>query len=143
MKWPFVSRARYENAVDKATEFVRSAADREFRLHALLDKKDQRYDDLLAKYHALKLQGASEPPPVPVAAQPAPLSPISKAIRDQIRANPDMPGLSSYLLKYAAELRVTERLTDEQIVKRLGQWESSEQWSAPVESVIADRAEAS
>lgn len=132
MKWPWVSRAHHDAIVEILTRSHDNEAVERQRVRTA-------YDELLAKYHAFKLQGASEPPPVPVAAPVVPLSPVAKAIRDQIRANPDMPGLSSYLLKYAAELRVTERLTDEQIVKRLGQWESSEQWSAPVESIIADR----
>lgn len=62
MKWPWVSRAAYEQAV-RSLELTRQdvvAARLEARRER--DIADVRYDDLLAKFTALRVQGAVEVP---------------------------------------------------------------------------------
>jgi len=75
MKLPFVSRARYLKASvrginegikrvaaeEDAAEWRSVAAEADARYAAI----DARYTDLLEKYHALRMQGANAPEPVP------------------------------------------------------------------------------
>lgn len=129
-RWPWVSRAVFLFALD--AERRRADAEHE---NAMFLRRELA--ELTARYHQLKLAGAVEVPPPVIAQPPAPRTPdpIRDAIREQVRMNPGMLGLSSYLSAYVRELR-EQNLSDEQIVVRLSKWESSEQWSAPVDSSV-------
>lgn len=120
MKSPWVSRDLYEQAL------------------SLLAAERAERADLLAKYHALKLQGAviPEPPAPPPVIIHAPADPVREKIREQVRANPGLAGLGSYLTDYARELRDQRNMTPAQIVEALGKWESSEDQSAAVDSIV-------
>lgn len=89
MKLPWVSRLAFEQACALA-ETCRVAAEH-WEQHATriaeratadLERADQRYTDLLSRYHMLKLQGAHEAPPPPPMKLVTP-DPILKAIADR------------------------------------------------------------
>jgi hypothetical protein len=131
-KPPWTSRAV---AADNQRE-ERRVAQMEW-LRADLQAANARYDTLLEKYHALKLQGAVVvEPPKPVVITPAAPDPVRDKIREQVRANPSITGLGGYLTDYARELRDERNMTPAQIVVALGKWESSEEQSAPVDSLV-------
>ncbi len=97
----------------------------------------KRYDDLLAKYHALKLAGAVVVEPVHTTgyAPVLPADPVRDAIRKQVRHNPGMAGLGGYLNDYARELR-DQGVDESRIPDLLSKWESSEEQSRPVDSYV-------
>lgn len=96
MNWPFVSRdflasaearckAEHENAMAVRHALIReeARADNE-RAERLVDRdlSEKRYQELLIRYHALKLQGAVEPvPPPPV--KIATIDPILRAVNER------------------------------------------------------------
>ncbi len=141
-RWPWVPRSRWADAETRAakanTALHLAEANAGYWRH-YHDEERRLYAELLEKYHALKLQGAviPEPPPVVVPRVDAPVDPVKRAIRDQVRANPDMRGLDAYLTKYAAELRNVHNKKPEDIADLLSRWESSETMSAAVDSVVA------
>lgn len=159
MKWPWVSRARFEAAERYSLACERNAralsdsleregvrADRAERSQSnamdqageWIGKERARFDDLLAKYHTLKLAGAVavEPSIAPPVVVPPAADPVREKIREQVRANPGMTGLGGYLSDYARELRDMRNMNPAQIVEALGKWESSEDYSAAVDSYV-------
>jgi hypothetical protein len=155
MRWPFVSRREHERQCQSAVGAAVASANAEGArqadsysrilggLHTQILDERRRYDDLLAKYHALKLAGAVavEPPPAPIIAAPVPVDIVREAIRKQVRATPGMPGLGGYLTDYARELRDERNMSPGQIVDALSRWESSEEQSAAVDSLVPESAE--
>lgn len=77
---------------------------------------DRRYQDLLDKYHALKLQGAAEPV-APIAPAPRPIDPIMQEIAAQCGGNTAKRGL---MLRQVARDRKAG-LDDEVILSRIRQ----------------------
>lgn len=82
MRSPWVSRARFDDL-----QHVR-ASDAEYiaQLHAGRKELWARYDDLMAKYHALKLAGAVEPIPLTMAVAKEP-DVVTKAIIETAGSN--------------------------------------------------------
>jgi len=65
MRWPFVSRRALEQAF---TTHICARDQQDFRiadLKAAIAQRDADYATLLEKYHALRMQGANAPEPVP------------------------------------------------------------------------------
>lgn len=75
MTWPWVSRAMYDHAFKLAEDAV-----------AVTVQQRQEYRELLEKYHALKVVGASIPDPTPTLERPQP-DPVLMAIT--AKAGPD------------------------------------------------------
>jgi hypothetical protein len=127
MKWPWVSRALYDREVSAHHEAT-----------VLMTQWATMWRETMDKYHALKLQGAviPEPTAAPAAIVHPPADPVREKIREQVRANPGMAGLGGYLSDYARELRDQRNWSPAQIVDALGKWESSEDQSAAVDSVV-------
>lgn len=139
MRWPWVSRREHERQCQSRYSSSNAAfAQVVDGLRGQLLDERKRYDALLDKYHALKLQGAVvvEPPMPPVIVAAAPADPVREKIREQVRANPGITGLGGYLSDYARELRDERNMAPAQIVEALGKWESSEDYSAAVDSYV-------
>lgn len=79
MKWPFVSRARYDDLQSKYTEVVRADNASWWSVRAEVDVSHKAYDGLLSKYHELKLSGASVPEPPKTLERPE-FDPVMAAI---------------------------------------------------------------
>ena len=94
MRWPWVSRELYEDAVGNVDRFAR-----------LIDQDSVRYDALLDKYHALKMQGAvSVEPRQPVEAKEP--DAVHWAIMQRAGNN---RALSGYLLRLGTNPATGER----------------------------------
>ncbi len=109
MRWPWVSRAHYALLEHNYREILRMVHDRQ--------QTDTRYDALLDKYHALRLQGANAAPifqPV-IAKEP---SAIDFAINEKAGSN---HRLKLYLTGYAARERAANT-GDADIVDRISNW---------------------
>lgn len=108
MRWPFVSRSDYDIAMDSIEVFKVRAA--EFRVQAEL--ADRHYDDLLDKYHALKVSGATPPQPPP---QPVQVDPVIAAINDASNRDPKLRALMS---REAQRLRLAG-FDDHEIIQQI------------------------
>lgn len=97
MRLPFVSRARFEDALARidaereVCQFLRrdllSSAE---QWAALLNKADAKHADLLARYHGLRLQGHA---PVAQPVAPKAPNPIASAIARKSGGDPDLRAL--------------------------------------------------
>jgi hypothetical protein len=118
MKWPFVSREMYENAMD---EMQRAFVDGQARLQA----EALRYGDLLAKYHEL----AKPPVAVTVAPSVAPASEpseVNKVIREQASESGRYDhALATHLRGYAKQMKMQGK-SDDEIVGELVKWQNTE-----------------
>ncbi len=126
-------RSLYERAFARtngdAARFA-TALDRIVDANAkLADQAEARYGDLLAKYHALKLQGGAipEPPIIPAAVERAEPSEITKVIREQCETAGGRidNALARHLRSYAKQLKRAGK-TDDEIVGALVTWQTSE-----------------
>lgn len=94
MKSPWVSRALYTAALERidaereVAQFLRrDVLNSAEHWSALVKKADARHDDLLARYHMLRLQGyVPVAPPEPV----APVDPIIAAIAQASGGDPEL-----------------------------------------------------
>lgn len=104
MRWPWVSQ-------DTLVEIIKLGAD----TAAKVDQKWQaRYDLLLERYHALKLQGASQPEPAATLERPA-FDPVQAAIT--AKAGPDRK-LRALMGREAAQAR-TLGIPDDEIIRQI------------------------
>lgn len=85
MKWPWVSRVRYEMELTNVRglgERIAKEIARTDAAEARFAAAEARYDALLEKYHALRVSGANpKEPPVVVPPPKQPPAPIMRAIR--------------------------------------------------------------
>lgn len=88
MNWPFVSRTLHDAAlatitrIEHENQIGRIESSRWFNHYEdLLERERAERADLLARYHALKLNGASTPEPTP-AIPVKPVDPVLSAIND-------------------------------------------------------------
>lgn len=95
VKWPWVSR----ELATLAQSHARDAEDRAFRA-------DQRYEALLARYHALKMAGASESGAVVERMEPKPPDPCVVAALAKAGNN---YRLQQHLLGVIREMRATQQ----------------------------------
>lgn len=93
MTWPFVTRGRYDDAIER------------------LKHTAARYDELFDRYHMLKLQGANVPDPKPVLAKKEP-DPVMQAISNVAGNN---PALRVMMVQQAIQDR-NHGMADDQIV---------------------------
>lgn len=102
MRWPWVGR-------DAMNEWEGRELS---RLWAELDDQQTRYDDLLEKYHALKVQGATvrEAPPPPVQ-----VDPVIAAINEASNRDPKLRALMS---REAQRMRLAG-FEDHQIIQQI------------------------
>jgi hypothetical protein len=116
MRWPCVSRARFDDYIARHLAFYqRSVA---------------QYDELLEKYHAL---ATLQPVTAREARQPADMperkpSLIDEVIREQAGNDPRLiMHFKTYASKLRNEARVKgESLTDEELAQQLMNWTSTE-----------------
>lgn len=133
---PLVSRQAFDllQAQLSAAEQRHQQALADFRLE--LEAARKQSADLTETLCRMKLNGAepvrygqdSLPPPKDT-------DPIKVAIREQVRLSNGAPGLEAHLRNYASRLR-NENVPPDEIAKRLGQWESTEDWSQPQDSIV-------
>ena len=100
MRWPFVSRARYE-LLEHNFDQMREASHRaDAWYREQREAGDKRYAELLDKYHALRVEGASLPLP-----SPAPLESFGPLTRAALHdAGLGQSGTSKRAMKAKAEL---------------------------------------
>ena len=81
MRWPWVSRARFDAAEAFNARLWREEHERAEAWLSQLNNLQTRYADLLDKYHALRMEGQAVPlPPAPVVESPlAQLGPLTRA----------------------------------------------------------------
>lgn len=103
MRLPWVSRGRFEDS--------QAALANMDRLHEL---SLRRYDELIEKYHTVKLLGGAEPAPTPAVAPWAP-DPVQIAISQKAGANQQ---LRTHYAKLAHKMRAGN-LSDDVIVRTI------------------------
>lgn len=136
MTFPFVSRRAYDLVSALLRDAERRHADALAQLRADLVASESRCREVTDTLCRMKLAGAEPiqlhrgdlPPPAP--------DPVRQAITEQVRLSGNAPGLSAHLRNYARELRLMGGKTEEQIAEALGKWESSEDFSAPRDSMV-------
>lgn len=107
MRLPWVSRAAFDLSQHNNAQ-----------LHLLVkEHADARYDNLLSKYHALRLQGANVPEPKPAVIAKEP-SMLDMAITEKAGGN---HRLRLHLTRWAAEQRQA-RVDDGEIMERVTTW---------------------
>ncbi len=122
MRFPMVPRGTYEASQALVAEL--RAECRELR---------RQCGELTTTVCAMKMQGAA-----PIAHAPAPAAPrtpdlVAQAIQQQVRESSGDEGLRAYLWAYARDLKADGK-SPEEIAGAMTRWESSETWSAPVDS---------
>jgi hypothetical protein len=87
MRWPWVSRALYEAELARIDDLARVSDRMLMEMGAKHEAEitrykasDERYADLLSKYHQLKVQGFSAPAPQPVIPTRPPVDPVVSAV---------------------------------------------------------------
>lgn len=101
MRFPFVSKARYAEAVgalgsaEMMTRVLQTCLDNERQNWAAeRDRMTMQYADLMSRYTMLRLQGFEQPIPQPTLPKREPQSDvelaIARAIREQSRGNGDL-----------------------------------------------------
>lgn len=108
MRWPWETERELHSAL------LREQEAHAMTKEALSQTKEMfvRYDDLLDKYHALKLSGATPPQPPP---QPVQLDPVIAAINDASHRNPKLRALMS---REAQRLRLAG-FDDHEIIQQI------------------------
>jgi len=132
---PFVSRRAYDLVSALLRDAERRHADALAQLRADLVASESRCREVTDTLCRMKLAGAEPiqlhrgdlPPPAP--------DPIKQAIVEQCRIGGNSPGLMAQLRHHAWALKQEGKTTD-QIVTALGKWESSEDFSAPRDSLV-------
>lgn len=119
MRWPWVSRARHMEVRRAWIDARNDLSSAVVALHDQRDLSERRYADLLAKYHALKVAGASAPEPARTALV-RPDNPIMDAISLASGADMERRG---FLGAWATEQRLRGRV-EEDIVHELLNWKS-------------------
>jgi hypothetical protein len=124
MKWPWVSRATYDISVALNTQAHGFLRARDQEISGLLAERhaaEQRYSDLLAKYHELAMP---KTPAVPAAVviEHEPPDAVTKVIREQAGRDPK---LLAHFRKYARDLKAQGK-TEDQIIGALVAWQTSE-----------------
>lgn len=119
MSWPFVSRAAHDRELaalerllahaETARDDAQAEVEQANRLH---EAERRRFDDLLSRYHALKLAGGAVPDVLPPQAPP---DPVLLAISRKAGAN---RVLRTHYARLAHELRA-KQMTDEEIVAKI------------------------
>lgn len=112
MSFPWVSRAQHN------TTLAAADADTNTTIALLLGQlstANKRYDDLLARYHMLKLQGFAEPAPERVIARPT-IDPIMQAI-NAASAGKDHRVRAAMLAQ--VETDRADKMSDEAIIARI------------------------
>lgn len=107
MRWPWVSIHRYDAL---STEYQARSSELTHRVSTA----ERLYTDLLEKYHALKLQGATIPEPV-ATREPQSIDPVSAAIN---QAAGNSRQLRSYMAQEAMRLRAAQ-YSDLQIIEKI------------------------
>ncbi|MDE2022315.1 MAG: hypothetical protein KGI71_05400 [Patescibacteria group bacterium] len=136
MSFPLVSRRAYDLVLQQlATAEQRHAqALADFRLE--LEAARQQSATLTETLCRMKVAGAepvrygheSLPPPKDA-------DPVKAAIREQVRLSGGDPSLDAHLRQYARQLKL-EGKTPDAIALAVGTWESSEDLSAPQDSLV-------
>ena len=121
MRWPFVSRAAYDSIV-ASRDLLHAMYQHE---RAMVMDEWKRYDELLDRYHALRLQGQTVTPPRPDI-QPAPPSPVEDAIAERSGSN---GALKRHLTRIADQMRAAKK-SDEEIITTLTKWRDPDEDAA-------------
>jgi hypothetical protein len=131
MKWPFVSRREYERVQrlygDENVSFCQ-ASTRAFSAECEAKRERDRYDALLDKYHALKLNGATIPEPV-VTAQKKEPDPLVQTINV---LSAGKPGLRAQMMAQLAADRRNPLMDDADILQRIQQGNPAYEEGVPV-----------
>lgn len=130
--WRWVNKALYGDLLVKYREAVKMDNASWWALREEVSKERSRYDNLLEKYHALKIQGAApEPAPPPVMTPKAP-DPVYEAITAAAGAD---RGLRASMSREAQRYRAMH-IPDIEIIRRIQGGESDEElFGAPAESM--------
>lgn len=107
MRWPWVSREQYQAALSLSTLW-----------QEIGEERQARYDDLLAKYHELRVVKGAETPIHSQPMAPAEPSAIEEAINARAGRN---PALRRYLTNYANG-QVRQSGDPEQIAADIMRW---------------------
>lgn len=106
MRWPWVSRAAYEAEVESREAWMKEAVQFRVSSSAWAEQATaliRSYDALLEKYHALKLQGAAKPEPVPALPKREP-DPVTQAVIAMAQGRPALYAhYNSHVAKRRAE----------------------------------------
>lgn len=111
VKWPFVSRARFDLLQHNFTEIRRDLHNAAVALSA----RDDRYDSLLEKYHAMKLQAAVAPDPI----VPRTVKEADPIIQQINVLSAGRPGLRAQMMRQLNTDRTVEMLDDAEIMQRI------------------------
>lgn len=128
MRWPWVSRARLDLALNNLQRAHDEASRERHECAVRYDQSVQFLQDrnvelckqnesLLEKYHALKLQGAEIPAPRPVPVHREP-DILKQAVLSRTHGKPAIQKLA---LQQLARDRMDPTLNDEQILQRIEQ----------------------
>lgn len=128
MKWPWVSRETYEQALHEIRVLERNVQDARFDAEHWFrtnDKTSCAFTDLLEKYHSLKLHGAALGVPPQTAVQP-----LAPKARDEVfeaielQAGGDR-SLQRHLSKWAA-MKKLEGMEPLEIINQVLHWHSAD-----------------
>ena len=136
MPLPFVSRRAFELVQEQLAASERRHAEALAQHRLELDAARKQSADLTETLCRMKLSGSDPvryghedlPPPKDT-------DPVKQAIREQVRLVGGDAAFEAHLRRYARDLRAEGKQPDE-IVPLLGQWQSSEDLSAPVDPFI-------
>lgn len=127
MKWPWVSREAYD---ERAASLVR-AVDQVGQLVAAAHDQRTRYDMLLEKYHALKLQGAAIPEPQPTLPKRE-RDPLIEAINAKAGSNHFLRARMIERLRTDRVLIERGELTEQQVLENIRNGEPTPEMEVPV-----------
>ena len=124
MRWPWVSR----DAMELMQHTLQSSLDNERQLQAEeRQRSEARYADLSSKYHMLRLQGATEPPPSIVRELKTP-DRLESAVRFHFRG--ERKALLGQALRQLHDDR-EQQIPDEEILQRIQRGISLEDEGVP------------
>jgi hypothetical protein len=129
MRWPFVSRAAHE-ALRANAEALRGALQEErstrFRDGTMMEQERARYDDLLEKYHALRVSGANAPQSVGLPPAQRPAKPADEAIETVVARFGGNSRLRRQLQKYVYTERMKPDADEDKIAESVLVWRDPE-----------------
>lgn len=131
MKWPWVSRAQADRLTAEANALARYSDGQILDLQERIIGWQKRYDDLLARYHMLKLQGfGAESIPANPTQNRIPIDPVMLAVNEAC-AGKDVKVRKAMLAQVKRDREAT-KLTDEQIIARI------HRGSRPADDLVID-----
>lgn len=117
MKWPWVSRELLDEQIERANRLaaqVNALTMHNESLANIVNADGARLDNLLAKYHELKLQGAAKPEPVPALQRREPDA-VTQAVIAMAKGK---PGLFAHYNEHVARRRA-EGTEESEIAKEI------------------------